>query len=222
MTSLIALLAMFQGQSIDPEPFKIMPLGDSITYGWNTPGGWRAPFWNNFQYPRNPRFPGRYALDFVGTQNGNSSPDLPDPDHEGHGGWTLQQIEVSVPQWIAQAKPNIILLMAGTNDIAEGVGYQVAVQRLDSLIQTLISTSQARIYIGTLTIRTDGWETQRQLFNQAAIPVIRGYATTKRVFLVDFSNVLNGTDLMDTVHPNSQGYYKMGVHWAKSINQVGV
>src|SRR5208337_2107217 len=45
-------------------PIKIMPLGDSITYGLYAPGGYRAPL---YQQLANANF----NVNFVGTQNNN-------------------------------------------------------------------------------------------------------------------------------------------------------
>ncbi len=65
---------------------RIMPLGDSITYGSSSAlgGGYRAPLWTLL---RN----GSYNVDFVGTQTNNPRKDgsLGDIDHEGHSGWKL-------------------------------------------------------------------------------------------------------------------------------------
>src|ERR1041384_5471974 len=69
-----------------PPAIRIMPVGDSITYGAVVPGGYRAPL---YRLMTNAGF----TVDFVGTATDNSAPSLPDPDHEGHSGWRIDQID---------------------------------------------------------------------------------------------------------------------------------
>src|SRR5580765_2497013 len=55
---------------------RILPLGDSITYGLGATGGYRLPL---NQLLTN----AGYSVDFVGTQTGNGAVGLPDSEHEG-------------------------------------------------------------------------------------------------------------------------------------------
>src|SRR2546427_13252520 len=77
-----------------PPPIRILPLGDSITQGWIVPGGYRLPL---YQLLTN----AGYNVDFTGTQTDNGAPGLPDPDHEGHPGWTIRQITAIAPDVLA-------------------------------------------------------------------------------------------------------------------------
>ncbi len=65
-------------------PIRLMPLGDSITWGLqsSTGNGYRGPLWSELAADGHP-------LDFVGTvRNGSMS----DPDNEGHSGYRIDQI----------------------------------------------------------------------------------------------------------------------------------
>ena len=64
---------------------KIMPLGDSITYGVgsSTGGGYRLPLWNEL---RARGFP----IEFVGSVH--TGPASFDRQNEGHPGWKINQI----------------------------------------------------------------------------------------------------------------------------------
>ena len=64
---------------------RIMPLGDSITDGVQTPGGYRIGLWQRF-------VANGYREDFVGSLS-NGPAALGDHDHEGHSGWRIDQIE---------------------------------------------------------------------------------------------------------------------------------
>ena len=67
-------------------PIRVLPLGDSITDGAGAPGGYRLRL---YQLLTNAGF----NVDFVGTLTDNGAPGLPDPDHEGHSGWRIDQID---------------------------------------------------------------------------------------------------------------------------------
>ncbi|CAM5697292.1 hypothetical protein SANTM175S_00159 [Streptomyces antimycoticus] len=88
---------------------KVMPLGDSITDGFNVAGGYRVGLWQKFTA-------GRYKVDFVGSLF-NGPAGLGDHDHEGHSGWTIKQIDDNVVNWLRAQNPHTILLHIGTNDI---------------------------------------------------------------------------------------------------------
>jgi len=79
----LGFIACLVSATASPPPIRILPLGDSITYGYPVSGGYRLPL---YQLLTN----GGYNVDFTGTQTDNGAPDLPDPHHEGHPGWTIR------------------------------------------------------------------------------------------------------------------------------------
>ncbi|GAA3035841.1 hypothetical protein GCM10020000_11710 [Streptomyces olivoverticillatus] len=87
----------------------VMPLGDSITYGTgsSTESSYRAELWNQLT-------PHTDSLHFVGSQRSGK---LPDPDHEGHYGWKIGGLTGNIENWLVAAKPNVVLLHIGTNDM---------------------------------------------------------------------------------------------------------
>src|SRR4051812_10644883 len=102
---------------------RVMPLGDSITDGFNVPGGYRIDLWQKL-------VAGGYRIDFVGSgRNGPTS--LSDHDHEGHSGWTIAQIDANVVNWLRSTTPRTVLLHIGTNDIPGNANG--APQRLSTL-----------------------------------------------------------------------------------------
>jgi acyl-CoA thioesterase-1 len=100
-----------------------MPLGDSITQGTasgeddpNFQESYRLDLWNQLVNAG-------YDVNFVGSLNaGSSIPDF-DPDHEGHGGWSDDDIlngkpgEGKLADWLDAFQPDIVLLHIGTNDL---------------------------------------------------------------------------------------------------------
>ena len=74
--TLAALTGLLTAFSALAQPsIRIMPLGDSITYGSNTPGGYRYPLYVALTNAG-------YNVDYVGTQTANGATGLPDSDHE--------------------------------------------------------------------------------------------------------------------------------------------
>src|SRR4051794_24454849 len=97
-------------------PVRIMPLGDSITAG---PGCWRAKLWHRLQAGGYP------DIDFVGGQSdgGGCNPGYSyDFDHEGHGGFSATGIANNdqLPPWLAAARPDVVMMHLGTNDMWGG------------------------------------------------------------------------------------------------------
>lgn len=191
---------------------RVMPLGDSITDGFNVPGGYRVDLWQKV-------VTGGYRVDFVGSQfNGPAS--LGDHDHEGHSGWTIAQVDANVVNWLRTTTPRTVLLHIGTNDIY-GSDPAGAPTRLATLVDRIIATSpDTNLFVSTIiplgfsdaTVRT---------FNAAIPGIVRTRASAgKRVYLVDMYNALTTADLADGVHPNAGGYSKMATAWYNALRSV--
>ena len=75
---------------------RILPLGDSITYGqgWDPHGGYRAVL-------REKLVAAGYDVDYVGneTRNQGTLKESGDIEHEGHPGWRVDQIAKMLPIW---------------------------------------------------------------------------------------------------------------------------
>ena len=102
-------------------PIKIMPLGDSITKGFNN-----SITNNNFQvgYRQDLNLDlinGGYDVDFVGgLQSGQLATPIFDFDHEGNGGWTADQVAAEIFNWLVATPADVVLLHIGTNDLTAG------------------------------------------------------------------------------------------------------
>ena len=87
-SAVIGLCAASAASAATLPPIRIMPLGDSITAGYNVAGGYRAPLYAGLTSLG-------YAVDFVGTQADNGAGSLPDANHEGHSGLTIGGIDAT-------------------------------------------------------------------------------------------------------------------------------
>jgi lysophospholipase L1-like esterase len=198
--------------SAQPGAVRVMPLGDSITDGFNVPGGYRIDLWSKIAQ-------GGYTVDFVGSlANGPSN--LGDQDHEGHSGWTISQIDENIVGWLGTYTPNTILLHIGTNDVY-GSDPAGAPDRLATLVDNITNQSpDAELLVATIIPL--GWYDANLEALNAAIPGIVESAANqgKRVHLVDMYPALTTADLADGVHPNAGGYSKMATVWYDALLSV--
>jgi len=189
---------------------KVMPLGDSITDGYNVPGGYRNTLWQKVGSAG-------YKVDFVGSMfNGPSS--LGDHDHEGHSGWTISQIDAQIVGWLRTSNPHTVLLHIGTNDMYNASG---APARLGTLLDHITSNApSAEVFVATIIPRP-ATSAAVSTFN-AAVPglVSTRAAAGKHVHLVNMFPALSSADLADGIHPTANGYAKMGQVWYSALQAV--
>ncbi|WP_232791401.1 GDSL-type esterase/lipase family protein [Streptomyces capitiformicae] len=184
-------------------PLRVMPLGDSITWGVgsSTGNGYRGPLWNRLAADGHP-------LDFVGTVRGGS---MSDPDNQGHPGYKIHQIAALADASLTRYRPNVVTLHLGTNDLNESYQVSTATDRLKSLVNQITAAApDATVLVASLVVSTSGSEEQyRAAYNQAIPRIVSdAQAAGKKVAYVDMSS-LTTADLDDTLHPNDSGYQKM-------------
>ncbi len=123
------------------EPLRIMPLGASSTVGTGSAStaGYRGPLQQRMAAHG-------IAVELVGSQQDGPA-SVPDRDHEGHGGWTLARMAPQVAGWVRDARPDVVLLHAGTNDLIQGASAQVAAQRLDVVLDAIHEASDAHVIV---------------------------------------------------------------------------
>lgn len=193
---------------------KIMPLGDSITYGQgsSTGGGYRLPLWNDL---RARGFP----LDFVGSlQNGPASFDR---DNEGHPGWRISQIAAEIVTWLMTYRPHIILLHLGTNDFLKNDDPAQAPTRLRQLLNLITTTLPGATVIVAQILplpRSARLNAEVVAYN-ATIPrmVQADVAQEKHVQYVDMYHAVPPSMLPDQIHPNDAGYTLMAKVWLHAL-----
>lgn len=198
-------------------PIRIMPLGDSITDGAGAPGGYRARLYTLLTNAG-------FNVDFVGTLTDNSAPGLPDPDHEGHSGWTIDQISSIIDGVFSKVSdPDIILLLIGTNDYGTGNDTPHAINRLENLVARMATNRPfAKIIVGNLLVRGEPYNTQIQTtFNPYVTAMVdRQRALGREVYFDDIRSAVPLSDFPDQLHPNALGYTKMATNWFGVITNL--
>ncbi len=197
----------------DAASVRIMPVGDSITDGYNIPGGYRIHLEDALAGD------GGYQFDFVGSlANGPAS--LADPEHEGHTGRRIDELAPLIDATVARHRPEVMLLTIGTNDVLRSHALAQAPQRLSELIDRMVHVApSATILVSSLTPQRDSAREARVRSYNAAIPAIvrDKVAQGKRVQFIDMHSALTAADLADGVHPNTTGYRKMAAVWRAAL-----
>jgi len=222
----------------------VMPLGDSITQGstggspsTTAPGGYRSPLYTLLTN-------GGHRVRFVGSDALNPSALLTaagQQKHEGHGSYTtlnlrdnLEGAPSGMPSasngghWLDglpgvrdRVDPDVILLMAGTNDL--GVNRRTpeqALAGLASLVDTLVDLRPDALIIVATVVPYAGtvypYRERNQLLFNAALPgwVAARRAAGRRIQVVDMRERVTAAHLdNDGVHPNLTGYGEIAACW---------
>lgn len=213
---LVMVLAYVPSQRVvplaAPTPTRIMPLGASSTEGLGSPatGGYRGPLFDRLAAAGIPS-------DFVGSQHQGSAPAVRDPDHEGHSGWTINDMKPKVRGWIREHKPDIILLHMGTNDLVQGVSGPDATKRLEGLLDEIASETKATVIVaGVWAPLEQKW----QFAEKGKAVVARGQAAGHAVRFVDTAQLMGDGDFADSLHANAGGYQKIAAMWEREIKAV--
>jgi lysophospholipase L1-like esterase len=193
---------------------RIMPLGDSITAGFQSTTG------NGYRGDLVTALSSQVAtVDMVGTLNDGT---MADPDHEGHSGDEIAQIAGYTTAALNTYKPNVVTLLAGINDIDKGYDVPNAPNRLASLIDQIFSAEpDATVLVAKLIYRDDPtFEPMVVTFNNALPAIINSRASAgKHILLVDTS-AITAADLYDKLHPNDTGYQLLANAWDGAIQTV--
>ncbi len=193
------------------QTFKIMPLGDSITQGWpgTDHGGYRRLLGTLLVNDG-------YHIEFVGSLKSGTGV-IPDPDNEGHFGWTILQIKTGIDTkgWLETYQPDLILLHIGTNDM-HMPDPAAAPDRLSALLDDILGRRpKTRIIVAQIIPFRPGPDPAHEAYN-AAIPGIVA-ARGARVSLVDMQTILTPADYADGIHPNASGYDEMARAWEPAV-----
>jgi hypothetical protein len=194
-------------------PCKILPLGDSITDGIGFSGGYRVELFSR-------ALADDKEITFVGgSMNG---PQMVDGQtfpraHEGHSGWTIQQIDGIVPDPALGVAPHIVLLHIGTNDMYQSPSG--APDRLGALIDQIVAELPDALLVVSTIIPLPMSSGPVNTFNAAVPGVVNARKDAgKHVLLVDQFTGFPTNELGDGVHPNEAGYARMAGVWYTAIS----
>ncbi len=205
------------------KPLRIMCIGASITLGQGVNGGYRLPLEKLFEGAGIP-------VQFVGRVDSNSN-GMTSPFHEGYPGHRIDQIETGatntfkitslpIAAGVRELRPDVILLLCGTNDVRQGFQLEEAASRLDHLVGTLQGAApDAQIFVSNIPADLHHDDAVRGYDAAVARMVANRSDAGQKVHFVDTYSALNpGLDLSaDRTHPNRGGYFKIARNWFRAL-----
>jgi lysophospholipase L1-like esterase len=202
------------------DPCKILPLGDSITWGIQYDGAYRVELFNK-------AVAAGQKITFTGSLS--NGPDtvsgMPFPkSNEGHSGWTIAQVTGLVPTPAFDIAPHIVLVMIGTNDIYASSGQSTMPDRLGTLVDKIIGAApNALLVVAKITpLSNASWNQTIATYNNAIPGVLQTrFAAGKHVMLADMNTGFTPSMLSsDAIHPNKSGYDFMGDVWYAALSNL--
>jgi len=188
---------------------RVMPLGASITFGTRSRDGdgYR-------QMLRRRLIAAGLKVDFVGSRRSGT---MTNGQNEGHPGFRIDQIAAGADRWLAAARPDVVLLNAGTNDMIQDHDLPGAPARLHELIDRIVADRpRAVVLVSTLIPSPVPVRDQRVAAFNAELPgiVAAERKAGRRVYLVDLNGALTTADIgPDKIHPTETGYAKIAACW---------
>ncbi|HEY5957159.1 MAG TPA: SGNH/GDSL hydrolase family protein, partial [Polyangiaceae bacterium] len=142
-------------------------------------------------------------------------------NHEGHSGWTIDQIAGLVPSPAMSSDiPHIVLLMAGTNDVYASSGQATMPDRLGTLLDKVTTAApNALLVVATLTpLNNASWNTTANTYDGKIPGVVQSRVSKgKHIIMVDMAKMPASGLSSDGVHPNDTGYAYMADVWYAAI-----
>lgn len=144
--------------------------------------------------------------------------------HEGHKGFPIGPVgNTGTPNYAL--RPNIVLLLAGTNDIVFNINVAGAPDALANVIDEIVAACpDAVVLVGTVpALRDEGRAKKAGVFNGLLPGLVGGKAREgKKVMLVDMGGVQGvHVDAEDGIHPTDAGYAIIAKAWFGGIVEAG-
>jgi lysophospholipase L1-like esterase len=215
------------------KPCVALPLGDSLTQGaGSSGGGYRRELFREIVARGQ-------SIKFVGSAASGPAmlEGVPVPfprNHEGHGGFTIQDIStwITEHQTIATYQPDLVMLEIGTNNGLRHPGADVpaALDALAALIdQILASDSRLLLIVAQITpTSTDDGLMNVKAYNAGIPALVAARASAgKHIVTVDIYKAFVANPDWKTaylpnsdVHPNDAGYDAMGRGWYGALGPL--
>ncbi|XMA08360.1 hypothetical protein WAI453_001151 [Rhynchosporium graminicola] len=203
--------SIFQNSNV---PLRILPLGNSITFGFQSTDG------NGYRKRLLEKITISGPAQYIGSVLAGN---MTDNHNEGHPGAIITEIS-NYSRVSLVLRPNLILLMAGTNDMNNDL-LAGASDRLGDLIDLCFTACpDSVILVAQLTPSANASvEARIEQFNPTVMSVaaIREQRGMK-IAVVNMMNFVTTADLEDGLHPNDVGYAKMADAWYEGIQRASM
>ena len=219
MKTLLSVIALLLCNAVGAEQLslRIMPLGDSITQGYTD--SYRSELWALLRESG-------WNVDFVGSMNRAYGSEVGDHDrdHEGHWGWRADEVLERIEEWAKQAKPDVVLVHLGTNDIGSGETVAQTMDEIEQIINQLRMVNP-RVHVllaEIIPVDHPAMVERIQQYNLGLVELAgRLDSATSRILPVDQFNGFDAAqDTYDGIHPNSRGNRKMADRWLAALETL--
>lgn len=223
-------------QACRSSPCKLLPLGDSITFGVNDEGngGYRGPLFADV-------VAAGQKITFTGslTNGPTTVSGQPFPQrNEGHSGWGISEVTpfsggnagittlIPTPALSSNSggTPDIILLHIGTNDATSFSATQME-SDLEGLLDKLFTNAPNALVVlaQIIPLGYDPTNAVVRAYNQALPGIVQARAVAgKHVMLVDMNTDFSVSTMYgaDKIHPNTAGYKVIADRWYAAISAL--
>lgn len=211
--------------NLDGLDLVICPIGDSITFGFQSSGG------NGYRGPLRAMLEQAGAnVTMVGTRRSGT---MIEPYHEGWSGSGIPGIRGNVTKdgALTKYKPNVVLLHAGTNDMIPGHDpvYDPAEAHvwLESFMEYIYEeVPGVTIVVAQIIepLQQPGRLNRTLAYNAEIVELVKKMGSNgSKVFLANdgpWLTTQNTTMYADNLHPNSKGYQVMAEGWFKGLTHL--
>jgi len=209
-------VAIVQASCQQAKPYRIMPVGDSITEGGKTFSTYRVPLLEKLRAAG-------YRVEYVGSRT-RPSP-LGPLLHEGYSGKNAEYLARVVGKSFHDHPADIVLLHAGHNPFADQKPVWTIIAALESMIATFRAQIPHVVVLLAQVIpsgKLPKYAYIPELNLQIAELAARLDAPTQRVILVDQAQGFDPIEdtISDHVHPNAQGAEKMASKWFDALVKI--
>ncbi len=225
-----------------PSNMTVMPLGDSITYGFNgSNAGYRGPLYNILN-PLAPDF--RYIGTSVEYSGSLPSAPIDQRHHQGHPSYTIldasnnldgfdntrflalggNERNPSGGYWLTGGNgtgrppefPHVITMMLGTNDVGTPSGVET---RLQNIVEKITTLRPDTLLMMARITPLSGNPSGTSFYNQKVDSVFStNKALGKNIRLVDLNTTFPANGLhTDGAHPNDVGFNFMAIQWHEAF-----
>ena len=241
------------------QKIKIMCMGDSITFGYRVPGSYRKFLYHNL-------ISKGYKIKMVGAQNNkfekyyynNDNPsdyfEYQD-DNSGFSAYTICAhknrkglLEKLKETKCLNLKPDIIILLIGTNNVMDNIDFDLTINNFISLIEYILNNMNKNsiLFINTIPDMDPNHETNYNWFpyyrkdniddievkndvnnnvkkyNNKIKEIIEDYRNKNyNIRIEDLNPIIKDLDnlFIDGIHPNNNGYKIIGEFWTEIIDK---
>lgn len=237
----VALSVLFTPARAE-EPYRILPLGDSITQAEANRASYRYPLWKML-------VDSDLAFEFVGSlrkhqdrytegtpPHADYQGETFDKDHEGHFGWNTDEFingrdfdngsgSGKLSEWVEEYDADIVLMHLGTNDAFNRQSNESTVNEMKEIVGILREDNPEVTVLLARLIPADHrpGDAEAVASLNEVIPKAAQEMHTEQspVILVDHSSGFDPDEhTYDGVHPNEAGEKLMARRWFEAIMAV--